>query len=48
MGPNYGVWDALMEKVFLFTQYDDGSLAQYQWVDDVEIRDNFPADAAPH
>ena len=47
-GPNYGIWNAGMDRLFAPSLYNDGSHPQYQWVDDFEIWSAFPPDASPH
>jgi hypothetical protein len=41
-GPNTGVNNAPINRIFISLAYSDGALPQYQWIDDLEIWDGFP------
>src|SRR5881394_2774171 len=48
-GSNMGVNNLPWNRIFAFLNYSSGqSLPAYQWVDDLEIWDGFPASASPH
>jgi len=48
-GPNMGVNGLSWNRIMPFLNYSSGQqLSAYQWADDLEIWDGFPADAAPH
>ncbi len=47
-GPNVGVNNAAIDRIMMPNLYSGGSYPIYQWVDDVQIWDGFPPDAAPH
>lgn len=47
-GSNMGVNNNPINRLFIFTNYTGGNYPSYQWVDDVEIWDTFPADASAH
>src|SRR5712691_2625992 len=47
-GPNMGVNNALINRIMVSQLYSSTSYPIYQWVDDVQIWDGFPSDAAPH
>ena len=41
-GPNKGIWNAPINRIFLSLTYSDHAVSQYQWMDDLEIWDGFP------
>jgi hypothetical protein len=41
-GPNMGVNNTSINRIFIPNLYSDTSYPIYQWVDDVEIWDGFP------
>ncbi len=41
-GPNMGVWNAPINRIFVPPLYSDTPYPIYQWVDDLEIWDGFP------
>ncbi len=47
-GPNKGIYNAAINRIMVSQLYTSSSYPIYQWVDDVEIWDGFPPDAAPH
>ena len=47
-GPNIGVNNAPIDRIMMPNLYSSTSYPIYQWVDDVQIWDSFPPDAAPH
>ena len=47
-GPNMGVNNAPINRIMVSTLYSSSAYPIYQWVDDVQIWDGFPSDAAPH
>jgi len=47
-GPNMGVNKAPIDRIMMPNLYSGGAYPIYQWVDDVQIWDGFPPDAAPH
>ncbi len=47
-GPNMGVNNAPIDRIMMPNLYSGGAYPIYQWVDDVQIWDGFPPDAAPH
>jgi len=47
-GPNIGINNAPIDRIMMPNLYSGGSYPIYQWVDDVQIWDGFPPDAAPH
>ena len=47
-GPNMGINNASINRIMIPTLYSSTSYPIYQWVDDVQIWDGFPSDAAPH
>jgi hypothetical protein len=47
-GPNKGVRNAPINRIFLPVLYSETPYPIYQWVDNLQIWDGFPADAAPH
>lgn len=47
-GPNMGVNSAPINRIMMPNLYSSTSYPIYQWVDDVQIWDGFPPDAAPH
>ena len=36
-GPNKGVWNAPINRIFMPLTYSDAPYPLYQWIDDVEI-----------
>ena len=47
-GPNIGVYKAPIDRIMMPNLYSGGAYPIYQWVDDVQIWDGFPPDAAHH
>jgi len=47
-GPNIGSNNASINRIMMPNLYSSTSYPIYQWVDDVQIWDGFPSDAAPH
>jgi hypothetical protein len=47
-GPNRGVNNAPINRIMMPNLYSSAPYPIYQWVDDVQIWDGFPSDAAPH
>ena len=47
-GSNMGVNNASINRIMMPNLYSSTSYPIYQWVDDVQIWDGFPSDAAPH
>jgi hypothetical protein len=47
-GPNMGINNARINRIMVSTLYSSTAYPIYQWVDDVQIWDGFPSDAAPH
>jgi len=47
-GPNMGEFNAPINRIMMPNLYSGGSYPIYQWVDDLQIWDGFPPDAAPH
>jgi hypothetical protein len=47
-GPNIGVNNKPIDRIFPFKAYTGGLPPTYQWVDDLELWDSFPATASPH
>jgi len=47
-GPNMGSNNASINRIMMPNLYSSTSYPIYQWVDDVQIWDGFPSDAAPH
>ena len=48
LGPNVGVNNAPINRIMMPNLYASTAYPIYQWVDDVQIWDGFPTDAAPH
>jgi len=48
LGPNIGIYNAPINRIMMPNLYSSTSYPIYQWVDDVQIWDGFPSDAAPH
>jgi hypothetical protein len=46
-GPNIGINSKPINRIILPT-YTDAPAPVYQWLDDLQVRDGFPSDAAPH
>jgi hypothetical protein len=47
-GPNKGVNNAPINRIMMPNLYSSTAYPIYQWIDDVQIFDGFPSDAAPH
>ena len=47
-GSNKGVNNAPINRIMMPNLYSSTAYPIYQWVDDVQIWDSFPSDAAPH
>ena len=47
-GPNVGINDAPINRIMMPNLYSSTAYPIYQWVDDVQIWDGFPPDAAPN
>jgi hypothetical protein len=47
-GSNMGVNNAPINRIMMPNLYSSTAYPIYQWVDDVQIWDGFPSDAAPH
>jgi hypothetical protein len=47
-GPNMGIYNAPINRIMMPNLYSSTSYPIYQWVDDLQIWDSFPPDAAPH
>ena len=47
-GPNMGINNAPINRIMVSLLYSSSAYPIYQWVDDVQIWDGFPPDAAPH
>jgi hypothetical protein len=47
-GPNIGVNNARINRIFTHLLYSSTTYPIYQWVDDLEIWDGFPSDASSH
>ncbi len=47
-GPNMGAYNCPINRIVPFTVYTGGYFPAYQWVDDLEIWNTFPADATSH
>jgi hypothetical protein len=47
-GPNMGVIKAPINRIMMPNLYSGSAYPIYQWVDDLQIWDGFPPDAAPH
>jgi len=47
-GPNMGIYNAPINRIMMPNLYSSTSYPIYQWVDDLQIWDSFPSDAAPH
>jgi len=47
-GPNKGINNAPINRIMVSLLYSSSSYPIYQWVDDVQIWDGFPPDAAPN
>jgi hypothetical protein len=47
-GSNMGVNNAPINRIFMPNLYGSTAFPIYQWIDDLQIWDSFPPDAAPH
>jgi len=47
-GPNMGIYDAPINRIMMPNLYSSTAYPIFQWVDDMQIWDGFPPDAAPH
>jgi len=47
-GSNMGVKNAPINRIFMPNLYGSTAFPIYQWIDDVQILDGFPPNAAPH
>ncbi len=47
-GPNMGVNNASINRIMMPNLYSSTAYPIFQWVDDMQIWDGFPPDAAPH
>jgi hypothetical protein len=47
-GPNMGVNKAPIDRIMMPNLYSGSAYPIYQWIDDLQIWDGFPPDAAPH
>jgi len=47
-GPNMGIYNAAINRIYAALLYSSTAYPIYQWVDDMQIWDSFPPDAAPH
>jgi hypothetical protein len=48
LGPNIGVYEAPINRIYMHLLYSSTTYPIYQWVDDLQIWDGFPPDAGPH
>jgi len=48
LGSNMGVNNAPINRIFMPNLYGSTAFPIYQWIDDLQIWDSFPPDAAPH
>ena len=47
-GPNMGIYNAAINRIMPSLIYSSTAYPTYHWVDDLQIWDSFPSDAAPH
>jgi len=47
-GSNMGPNNAPINRIFMPNLYGSTAFPIYQWIDDLQIWDSFPPDAAPH
>jgi len=48
LGSNMGLNNAPINRIFMPNLYGSTAFPIYQWIDDLQIWDSFPPDAAPH
>ena len=47
-GPTMGIYNAAINRIMVSQLYSSSAYPIYQWIDDLQIWDGFPSDAAPH